>query len=405
MPEVLVIGAGPAGLSCAAELAHRGIRVRVAERDEEAGGVPRHSNHAGYGLRDLRRVLTGPAYARRLRHLAVEAGARIDVRTTVTALRPLGDGSVEADLTSPAGRECITVDAVVLATGCRERPRTARLVPGTRPAGVLTTGWLQRLVHLEHRSPGQRAVVVGAEHVSYSAVMTLAEAGCRTLAMVTERPAHTSFAAFDAAARMRYRFPLLTRTRVSAIHGRASVTGVTVTHDDGRSASIACDTVVFTGDWLPEAELATRAGIECDPATRGPCVDARWRTTAPGVFAAGNLLHPASTADVCAHDGVRAAESVADMLDGSPWPRTVVPLEVDAPLLWASPGLVVPGVAGRIRLQTSESVDRPRLTMTQGDRTLWSGRVPWIRPTRPFGISGAGLAHADAGGPVRIRVD
>lgn len=405
MTDVLVIGAGPAGLSAAAALAVTGVAVRVVDRDEEPGGVPRHSDHPGYGVRDLRRVLSGPTYARKLTDGAVRAGAQVDTRSTVTAVRPLTSGGAELDLTSPGGRETLTVPAVIMATGCRERPRAARLVPGARPAGILTTGWLQRLVHLDHESPGTRAVVVGAEHVSYSAVVTLADANCRTVAMITDEPSHTSFSAFDLAARTRYRFPLLTHTRITAIHGAERVTGVTIRHADGRQGRIACDTVVFTGDWYPENELAIRAGLPMDARTHGPSVDQLLRSRAPGIFAAGNLLHPASTADVCADDGLRAVRSVRDWLSTGDWPRQLVSIETAAPLLWSSPDMAVPGVGGPVRLQTSQALDRPVLAMRQSGRTLWRGRLPYIRPTRPFAIPGSGLENATADGPITISVD
>ena len=404
MTDVLVIGAGPAGLTAAARLASRGMRVRVIDRDEEPGGVPRHSAHPGYGLRDLRRVMSGPAYARRLVAQARDAGAQINSHSTVTGLRPNGSGA-EVDITSPSGRESVTARAVVLATGCRERPRTARLVPGDRPAGIFTTGWLQRLVHLNHTSPGTRAVVVGAEHVSYSAVVTLAEAGCATVAMVTDGDSHTSFGAFDAAARLRYRFPLLTRTRVTDIHGNGRVTGMTIEHADGRQRRLDCDTVVFTGDWIPESDLAVSAGLWIDPATRGPSVDTGLRTSARGVFAAGNLLHPASTADVCALDGARVVDSVEAWLKRSDWPASTAPIVVESPLLWCTPDRVAPGDTWPLRLQADSSVNRPRIVITQGDRELWSGRIPWIRPTRPFALPRHATARATGLEPLAIRVD
>ena len=404
MTDVLVIGAGPSGLAAAAVLAADGADVRVVDRDEAPGGVPRHSDHPGYGARDLRRLVSGPAYARTLTQRASAAGARIDVRTTVTDLRPLPDGGGEVDITSPAGRETVTASAIVLAMGCRERPRSARLVPGARPAGVMTTGWLQRLVHLEHGSPGRRAVVVGAEHVSYSAVVTLAEAGCTTVAMVTDDASHTSFSAFDLAARTRYRFPLLTRTRIAAIHGDGRVTGVTIEHADGRRGHIDCDTVIFTGDWIPENDIAVRSGIAMNAATRGPSVDTGFRTSARGIFAVGNLLHPASTADVCAQDGQRAVPAITSWLRCGNWPAQTAAITVDTPLLWSAPDRLAPGDVVALRLQTAVAADRPRLVATQGARTIWQGRLPWIRPTRPFAIPAEALATAHGDEPVVIRL-
>ena len=200
-----VVGGGPAGLAAAIELRRRGVaEVVVIEREAEAGGVPRHARHQGFGLRDLRRPLAGPAYARRYVELARAAGAELLTETMVTGWS--AGGSLE--LTGPGGRSTLAPAAVVLATGCRERPRAARLVPGSRPDGVMTTGMLQQLVYLQRLSPGRRALVVGAEHVSFSALATLSHGGARAVALTTELPRHQSLAAFRAGrARLRYGRP------------------------------------------------------------------------------------------------------------------------------------------------------------------------------------------------------
>ena len=143
---VVVLGGGPAGLAAAIELHRFDTReVLVVERESDAGGIPRHAQHQGFGIRDLRRPLAGPAYARRYARLAAEAGAEVRTETMVTGWSPGGP----LELTGPHGREAIDPDAVILATGCRERPRSARLVPGSRPEGVMTTGTLQQLVYLK----------------------------------------------------------------------------------------------------------------------------------------------------------------------------------------------------------------------------------------------------------------
>jgi len=143
--DVLIAGAGPAGLAAAVELRRSGAgRVLVLDRETTPGGVPRHCLHTGYGLRDLRRLLDGPAYARRYADAAAAAGADVQAGSTVTGWT--GDRTVT--VTSARGVESVEAAAVLLATGCRERPRTARLVPGGRPPGVMTTGELQQRVYL-----------------------------------------------------------------------------------------------------------------------------------------------------------------------------------------------------------------------------------------------------------------
>ena len=165
--DALVVGAGPAGLAAATALRSGGAgTVVVVDRENEAGGIPRLCEHTGFGLRDLRRVLSGPAYARRWIERAVACGVDIRTRTMVTGWAAPG----RAEVTGPSGVLEMDARAIVLATGARERPRAARLIPGTRPSGIFTTGQLQQWVHREHLPVGRRAVVVGAEHISYSAV-------------------------------------------------------------------------------------------------------------------------------------------------------------------------------------------------------------------------------------------
>ena len=230
---------------CGSHRAAQARRRRGASGRPRAGGwrYPAALAHTGYGIRDLHRLMTGPAYARHYRRSASSAGVMVRTGTTLvgwpTAAGSTGQppgrrssprgtpsGRKAPSATSQAGIEDVNAGAVLLATGCRERPRPARLVPGSRPAGVLTTGELQQRVFLHGQRLTGRAVVVGAEHVSFSAMLTLQHAGARVTALVTEQPRHQSFAAFQLAASLRWRVPVWTRTTVSGIAGRDEVSVV-----------------------------------------------------------------------------------------------------------------------------------------------------------------------------------
>ncbi|WP_434094681.1 FAD-dependent oxidoreductase [Streptomyces hyaluromycini] len=330
--DVLVVGAGPAGLAAAARIALAGAgRVEVLEREQEAGGVPRYCAHGGFGT--WTRPLSGAAYAGLLVEAAARAGAV--VRTGVTVLdwavaaprRGAGNCATSHDGAAadtrrgtvlPAerlglatvgvrGPETVTARAVVLATGAYERPRAARLVPGTRPAGVCTGGELQQAVHRYRQSIGRRAVVVGAEDVSYAAAGTVRAAGAEVVAMVTDRPRAGSVRALDA--RLRSRVPLLTGTTVTEILGHGRLSGVRIRHRDGRTGVLACDTVVFTGDFAAEDELARRARIAL---AHGPYTDR------PGVFAAGGLRHPGLDVRAATREGAEAGRAVLEWLVSRP---------------------------------------------------------------------------------------
>ena len=407
--DVAIVGAGPAGLAAATKLSRETtLNVVVLERESEAGGTPRHCDHPGYGIRDFRTFISGPAYARRLTADAVAAG--VDIRTDTMVTGWAGDTTLE--VTSPQGRDRLEARAVILATGARERPRSARLIPGDRGEGVYTTGHLQNIVHLKGGKVGTRAVVIGAELVSYSAVLTLKKAGCATVLMTTRHATAESYGIFNLFART----PLLgvriaTRTRLCRIIGKPRVTGVELEHlDTGKREIVECDTVVLTGDWIPDHELARAAGLDIDPATLGPLVDTALRTSRAGVFAVGNLNHPVDTADVAALEGRHVAGQVAAYLGGKRPAAQGVRLEVDPPLRWIAPGIIRPGdpnpARNRLLVWTDELVRRPEVTVIQDGRLIARDRVRWpASPGRIFRVPASVLAGVDlAGGPVTLRL-
>ncbi|MEU6167969.1 NAD(P)/FAD-dependent oxidoreductase [Streptomyces tanashiensis] len=370
--DVLVVGAGPAGLATAARLAAAGAgRVEVLEREAAAGGVPRHCTRPGFGADALGRPLDGPAYARRAAREALRAGAV--VRTGVSATG--WAGPLTLDVTAPTGLERIRARAVVLATGARERPRSARLVPGTRPAGVLTTGELQRIVarsgaRREHI--GRRAVIVGGDPVARGAVRTLRAAGVDVTAVVTGLPSPAVAWAG---------VPVLTGAVVTELLGRGRLTGVAVRGGDGRAAVLRCDTVVFTGDWIPDHELARARGLPLAPGARGPVTDDGFRTTEPGVFAVGNLLRGVEPALVAAGEGRTAAGAVLERLAGHPWPSAGVRVTAEGPLRWVTPGLLG-AEAVPLLVRPERRLVRPVLTLAQDGTVLRRERlsgtlVPW----------------------------
>jgi thioredoxin reductase len=374
--DVAIVGGGPAGLAAATELRRRGAgTVVVHEREQHPGGIPRHTTHLGYGMRDLRRITTGPRYAAALVRRAEKAGVEILTGSTVTSIDQLDAA------------------AVVLATGVRERPRSARLVPGDRPSGVLTTGALQQFTSLHHQRVGARAVVVGAEHVSFSAVLTLRHAGCEVAAMVTPLPRHQTYRALSFATAGRHRVPVRTGVDVAEVVGRGRVEGVVLT--DG--SRIECDTVVFTGDWVPDHELARTGGIPVLADSRSPVVDAAMHTERPGVFAIGNLVHPAETADVCALDGRHVAPAVLDWLALQRWPHAVPPISVDPPLRWASH--TSRGITLRVDAFTTG-----RLRVTAAGHELWVGHRRRFVPNRSITITDVAVRRA-TGNDLRIELE
>jgi L-2-hydroxyglutarate oxidase LhgO len=420
--DVLIVGAGPAGIAAALELKKIGIKdIVVAERESEAGGIPRMCGHIGFGLRDLHRLTTGPAYARRYREMAESAGIKIYTNTTITGWdspltpnpSPYGRGEcVALSFTSPDGLGTIETRSVLLATGVRERPRAAKLVPGNRPQGVFTTGSLQRFVFEHHLPVGKRAVIVGAEQVSLSVVLTLIYAGVKVINMITELPHHQLYLPVFLPAKILYadilaRASLLTNTRISNILGRQRVEGIEVTSlDSGKTQTIECDTVVFTGDWVPENELARRGHVETGKPSLGPQVDVQFRTSQTGVFAAGNLLRGVETADWAALEGRAAARSIARYLDTAEWNGDRLAVQCEAPLDWICPNVLSPGAPSNgFRFRSREFRQKALLQLTQGGRVLYQKSLGHLKANASLNLEGDWVEKVDfTGEPVKLVV-
>ena len=414
--DVLIIGGGPAGIAAALELKKLGVKdVVVAEREPEAGGIPRMCGHIGFGLTDLHRVMTGPSYARKYREIANRAGIRIYTSTTITgwnSASPQKDGEYGLDFTSPAGTGHIEAKSVLLATGVRERPRSARLVPGSRPQGVFTTGSLQRFVY-EHDLPvGKRAVIVGAERVSLSVVLTLMHAGVSVLCMVTELAHHQLYLPVFLPAKILFadllaRAPIITNHQVTNIFGQPWVEGIEITDlASGRTRVIPCDTVVFTGDWIPENELARKVNVTGGKPALGPQVDSHFRTSQPGIFAAGNLLRGVETADWAALEGRSAARSIARFLEGAEWNRSRLEVHAEAPLDWICPNVLTPdALPSRIRIRSHDFRDHTTVAVTQGQKILHRQRFRRLLANTSIDLSGQWTNHVDfSGEPLKIEV-
>jgi thioredoxin reductase len=408
-PDVAIVGGGPSGLRAATDLAPLVPgTVLVLERESIAGGIPRHSDHPGYGIRDMGRFIGGPHYARILRERAASAGATIMTSAMVTGWA--GDRSL--NVTTPEGLLRVDARAVVLATGARERPRSARLIPGDRGRGVYTTGHLQTIVHLKHRKVGTRAVVVGSELVSWSAVLTLQHVGCRTVLMTTEYPKSDSYWLFNRPGRIVFRTKVATRTRITKIIGRPNVEAIEIENlDTGRRCTIACDTVILTGDWIPDNELARAAEIPLDTVSKGPKVDTALRTSLPGVFAIGNVLHPVDTADIAALDGAAVAAQVQRYLQGHLPSSVGVELTAEPPFRWVAPSIIRPGDPApprhRLLLWADEYIATPTVALRQGGKIIARNRLWWpAAPGRVFRVPSSILDSIDyQGGSVSVGVE
>jgi len=294
--DVAVIGSGPAGLAAAIAAKEAGAQdVVIIERDVELGGILLQCVHNGFGLEIFKEDLTGPEYAYRFIERAKEVGVEALVDTFVLDLTPLReiyainkrDGMIKLD-----------ARAVVLAMGCRERPRGALAIPGFRPAGVYTAGTAQRLVNIEGYMPGERFVILGSGDIGMIMARRLTLEGAKVERMIEILPYISGLRRNYVQCVLDYDIPLQLRHTVTFVKGHDRVEAVVSSEVDenwqpipGTEETIPCDTLLLSVGLIPENELSKKAGVQLDPLTGGPYVDETMQTNVPGIFAAGNVVH------------------------------------------------------------------------------------------------------------------
>jgi NADPH-dependent 2,4-dienoyl-CoA reductase/sulfur reductase-like enzyme len=369
--DVAIIGGGPAGLAAAMALREAGIKeIAVFEREESAGGIPRHCGHPPFGMREFGRVLSGPRYAKRLTEAAIAAGITIHLHHSVTRLKSSG----ALELATPNGPREVQAKRVILATGVRETPRSARLIGGDRPQGIINTGALQAFTYLEHLQPFRRPVIVGTELVAFSALLTCRKAGMKPVAMIEANDRVTARWPAALAPRV-FGVPLLLRAEIIEIRGKTQVESILLDTPGGRR-EIACDGVILTGRFQPASELVRGSHLSLDSGSGGPVVDQYGRCSDPAYFAAGNLLRAVETAGWSWREGRRVGAAVArDLAHDAKAPQRQVIIECGAAIKYAVPQRLsypadTQGLGEYIQLRVDKAVTG-RLTVTVDGRRVW----------------------------------
>ena len=319
--DLLVIGAGPAGLAAAVSAREHGIEsILVLERENHPGGILRQCIHNGFGLHRFQEELTGPEYAKRDIDRARELDIRVECGCMVLSV---SENLAVTCVSSEHGFRRIQAKAVILAMGCRERPRGSLCTPGTRCAGIYTAGTAQRFVNLEGYMPGKRVVILGSGDIGLIMARRMTLQGAKVLACVEIMPYSSGLNRNIVQCLEDYGIPLYLRHTVTQIHGRERLSGVTVARVDasrkpvsGSEFHLECDTLLLSCGLIPENELSSGAGVNLSSVTQGPVVSETLETSVPGIFACGNVLHVHDLVDYVSDESFRAGKAAAEYIQG-----------------------------------------------------------------------------------------
>ncbi|MBQ9793902.1 MAG: FAD-dependent oxidoreductase [Clostridia bacterium] len=320
--ELVIIGGGPAGLAAAVAAYDSGIRdILILERDTSLGGILQQCIHNGFGLHRFGEELTGPEYAARYEQQVQERGIESLCGTMVLSVSP--DKTVTA-MNKQMGIFTLEATAVVLAMGCRERPRGALNIPGTRPAGIFTAGTAQRFVNMEGYMPGKEVVILGSGDIGLIMARRMTLEGAKVKAVCELMPYSGGLNRNIVQCLRDFDIPLYLSHTVSRIHGKERVTGVSIAKVDERlqvipetETYIPCDTLLLSCGLLPENELTKSAGIPLDGITGGATVNQNRETALEGVFACGNVLHVHDLVDFVSEEAALAGNAAAAYIKGN----------------------------------------------------------------------------------------
>ena len=384
--DVLVIGSGPAGLAAAIAAREDGVEnLLVLEREHTSGGILRQCIHNGFGLHRFKEELTGPEYAQRDIDRARELNIPIQCDTTVLSV----DGERRVTCVSAEhGLQTIEAGAIVLAMGCRERPRGALGIPGTRCAGIYSAGTAQKFVNMEGFMPGKRVVILGSGDIGLIMARRMTLQGAKVLACVELMPYSSGLNRNIVQCLNDYDIPLYLSHTVTDIQGRERLSGVTVSKVDenrrpipGTEMHFDCDTLLLSVGLIPENELSALAGVELSPLTSGATVDDQLQTSVPGIFACGNVLHVHDLVDRVSRESFKAGHAAAAYARGE---------KNTAPTARVLDGEGVRGVVPqRIRLHGDESREvelmfRPSGVFKNASAVVRSGEKEIARKRAPI---------------------
>lgn len=384
--DVVIIGAGPAGLAAAVRCDEKGKSVLLIEREARLGGILKQCIHDGFGLIRFQEKLSGPEYAEKYIDMLKETKADVTTLTFVTDIQK-NDGLFDLTLVSRSGVTKVSGKTLILATGCRERTAKQVNIHGTRPAGVFTAGTAQHLTNLLGQLPTKKCVILGSGDIGLIMARRLTLEGAKVLGVYEAKSTPSGLTRNIHQCLHDYDIPLYLSHTVTRVFGDDRLTGVQISKVDekmqpipGTESFVECDGLILSVGLIPENELAERLGVQIDPKTKGPLCDQSLMTSVPGIFSCGNALHVNDLVDYVSESAVTAADGACNFAGES---ADFVLLEPDGNIAYIVPqriDLSKPTDEVCFYFRSRDVLDKCRLTFKANGKTIKEKKYPFLRP-------------------------
>ena len=383
--DLVIIGGGPAGMAAAVAAYEAGVRdILILERDNALGGILRQCIHNGFGLHRFGEELTGPEYAYRYEKMVCELGIPYMLDTMVIEV---SENRVVTAMNRENGIFTIEAGAIVLAMGCRERPKGALNIAGTRPAGIYTAGTAQKFVNMKGYMPGKKVVILGSGDIGLIMARRMTLEGAEVKSVCELMPYSGGLARNIEQCLNDFNIPLRLSHTVVDIHGKERLEGVTIARvDENRrpikesEEYISCDTLLLSCGLIPENELTKGAGITLDRVTGGASVNGERETEIEGIFACGNVLHVHDLVDYVSEESAIAGRAAAKYIMGKSHKEISIRLKTDGKVRYTVPQRLTEIADMSVYFRVADVYRDAKIVVRDGEKVIISKKKQRLAP-------------------------